>query len=315
MDKISLIIPCYNEQETIPFLKNELNSIMDSFENVLFEVILVDNCSEDGTLSLMKELHEEDGRYQYISFSRNFGKDSSMYAGLKASTGDYITVMDADLQDPPELLKEMYTVLKTGEYDCAAAYRKNRKGEPWLRSVLADEFYKFMGRISDAEMVNGARDFRLMTRQMVDAVLQLEESQRFTKGIFSWVGFKTRWIPFENRERVAGKTKLPMKSAFSYALRGIVAFSTIPLVITSVLGIIICVAALVFTAYVLVEQLVLKNAVPGYASLMCIMLFGFGINFLVLGIIGQYLAQMYLEIKHRPKYIVRESSMEKKKDA
>ena len=311
MDKISLIIACYNEQAAIPFLQRELQRVMSLFENVEFEIILVDNCSEDETLSMMKELHKQDERYQYISFSRNFGKDSSMYAGLKASTGDYVTVMDADLQDPPELLKEMYKTLKTGEYDCAAAYRKNRDGEPWLRSVLADEFYKFMGKISDADMVNGARDFRLMTRQMVDAVLQLEESQRFTKGIFSWVGFRTKWIPFENRERIAGETKLPMKSAFSYALRGIVAFSTVPLVITSILGILICIAAFIFTVYVLIEQLIFKNAVPGYPSLMCIMLFGFGITFLVLGIIGQYLAQMYLEIKHRPKYIIRESSVEK----
>ncbi len=308
MDKISLVIPCYNEQEAIPHLKKELDRITASFEDVCFEIILIDNCSEDETLSLMKQLHEEDERYQYISFSRNFGKDSSMYAGLKASTGDYVTVLDADLQDPPELLIEMYTALKSGDYDCAAAYRKNRKGEPWLRSVLADGFYRFMAKISDADMVNGARDFRLMTRQMVDAVLELEESQRFTKGIFSWVGFRTKWIPFENRERIAGKTKLPMKSAFAYALRGIVAFSTVPLVITSIIGIVICFAAFVFTVYVLVEQLVMKNAVPGYPSIMCILLFGFGITFLVLGIIGQYLAQMYLEIKHRPIYIVRESS-------
>lgn len=282
---------------------------MTDFTGVKFEVILVDNCSEDGTLSIMKQIHEEDERYQYISFSRNFGKDSSMYAGLKASTGDYVTVMDADLQDPPELLKEMYEALKSGEYDCAAAYRQNRKGEPWLRSMLADAFYRFMGKISDAEMVNGARDFRLMTRQMVEAVLQLEESQRFTKGIFSWVGFSTKWIPFENRERVAGRTKLPMKSAFSYALRGIVAFSTVPLVITSILGLILCTVAFIYTVYVIAYQMVWHDAVPGYPSLVSIILFGFGINFLVLGIIGQYLAQMYLEIKHRPKYIIRESSM------
>ncbi len=311
MDKISLIIPCYNEQETIPYLKKELNSVMESFSSVRFEVILVDNCSEDETLTLMKKLHSEDARFQYISFSKNFGKDSSMYAGMKASTGDYVAIMDADLQDPPELLMEMYKSLQTGEYDCAAAYRENRKGEPWLRSVLAGGFYRFMGKISDADMVNGARDFRLMTRQMADAVLRLEESQRFTKGIFSWVGFRTKWISYENRERVAGKTKLPMKSAFSYALRGIVAFSTIPLVITSVLGIVICVVAFIFTAYVMFQQLIMKNAVPGYPSLMCILLFGFGITFLVLGIIGQYLAQMYLEIKQRPKYIIRESSMER----
>ena len=309
MDKISLIIPCYNEEDTIPFMKKELDRVMGLFKDVSFEVILVDNCSEDKTLSMMKEIHEKDERFQYISFSRNFGKDSSMFAGLKASTGDYVTVMDADLQDPPELLLEMYEALKTGEFDCAAAYRMNRKGEPWLRSVLADRFYKFMSRISDADMVNGARDFRLMTRQMVDAVLQLEESQRFTKGIFSWVGFRTKWIPFENRERVAGKTKLPMKSAFSYAIRGIVAFSTVPLVFTSVMGIIFCLAAFIYAIYVVVKQTVLRDAVPGYPSLMCIMLLGFGLMLLALGIIGQYLAQMYLEIKQRPKFIIRETSV------
>lgn len=311
MDKISLVIPCYNEQGTLPFLKTELMELISGFNNVAFEIILIDNCSEDDTLLFMKELNREDERFQYISFSRNFGKDSSMYAGLKASTGDYVAVMDADLQDPPELLKEMYGFLKSGSYDCVAAYRKNRKGEPRIRSFLADVFYRFMAKISDVDMINGARDFRLMTRKMVDAVLELEESQRFTKGIFSWVGFRTKWIAFENRERVAGKTKLPMASAFSYAVQGIVAFSTIPLVITSVLGILTCIAAFAFTVYVLIMQLILKNAVPGYSSLMCILLFGFGITFLVLGIIGQYLAQMYLEIKHRPKYIVRESSMGK----
>lgn len=313
MDKLSLIIPCYNEQESIPLLKKELEKVMSTFHGVEFEIILVDNCSEDSTLSMMKRLHEEDNKYQYISFSRNFGKDSSMYAGLKASSGDYVAIMDADLQDPPDLLHEMYEILKTGKYDCVAAYRKNRAGEPWLRSILADIFYRFMKKISDTEVVSGARDFRLMTRQMVNAVLQLEESQRFTKGIFSWVGFKTKWLPFDNRERIAGQTKLPMASAFSYAIRGIVAFSTIPLLITSIFGMIICIIASIFTINVIIQQLILKNAVPGYPSLMCVILFGFGITFLVLGIIGQYLAQMYLEIKHRPKYIIKESSFHDEK--
>ncbi|MBQ8945668.1 MAG: glycosyltransferase family 2 protein [Lachnospiraceae bacterium] len=310
MDKISIVIPCYNEQDTIPYLKEELYKLMESMPQVAFEIVLVDNCSKDGTLNLMKQLHDGDPRFEYISFSRNFGKDSSMYAGLKASTGDYVTVMDADLQDPPELLAEMYETLKTGEYDCAAAFRKDRKGEPWLRSVLAGAFYRMMSRISDSDMVNGARDFRLMTRHMVDAVLELEESERFTKGIFSWVGFRIKWIPFENRERVAGKTKLPMKNAFSYAIKGIVAFSTAPLVAISVLGFIFCIIALVYTIVIVVKQLVLHEAVAGYPSIMCILLFGFGMIFLVLGIIGQYLAQMYLEIKRRPKYIVRETSVD-----
>lgn len=312
MDKISIIIPCYNEEDAIPLLKSELDRIMGTFNisEVEFEVILVDNCSEDSTLNLMKQIHEEDSRFQYISFSRNFGKDSSMYAGMKASSGNYITVMDADLQDPPELLKDMYEALKSGEYDCVAAYRSDRKGEPRVRSMLANQFYKFMGRISDIEMVNGARDFRLMTRQMVDAVMELEETQRFTKGIFSWVGFRTKWIAFENRERVAGKTKLPMRRAFSYAIRGIVAFSTAPLAFSSIVGIVIFVIAFLFAVYVFIQQLILKNAVPGYSSLMCVVLFGLGINFFSLGIIGQYLAQMYLEIKNRPQYIVKETSIQ-----
>ena len=310
-DKISLIIPCYNEEDTLPFMEKELEKVMASFENVDFEVILIDNCSEDGTLSLMKKLHEKNPVYQYISFSRNFGKDSSMYAGLKASTGDYVAILDADLQDPPELLKEMYATVKTGEYDCVAARRGDRQGEPWLRSVLAKGFYRLMAMISSYEIVDGARDFRLMSRQMVNAVISLEESERFSKGIFSWVGFKTKWISFENRERVAGDTKLPMKSAFSYAFRGIVAFSTIPLVAVSWIGFFTFFAAIIYTIFVIIHQLVMHEATPGYPSMMCVILFGFGITFMILGIIGQYLAQMYLEIKNRPRYIIKESSISK----
>ena len=310
-DKISLIIPCYNEEDTLPFMEKELEKVMASFENVDFEVILIDNCSEDGTLSLMKKLREKNLVYQYISFSRNFGKDSSMYAGLKASTGDYVAILDADLQDPPELLKKMYATVKTGEYDCVAARRGDRQGEPWLRSVLAKGFYRLMAMISSYEIVDGARDFRLMSRQMVNAVISLEESERFSKGIFSWVGFKTKWISFENRERVAGDTKLPMKSAFSYAFRGIVAFSTIPLVAVSWIGFFTFFAAIIYTIFVIIHQLVMHEATPGYPSMMCVILFGFGITFMILGIIGQYLAQMYLEIKNRPRYIIKESSISK----
>lgn len=309
MDKISLVIPCYNEEESIPFLEKELERVMAMMSEVSFEVILVDNCSEDNTLKLMKELHERNSIYQYISFSRNFGKDSSMYAGLKAATGDYVAILDADLQDPPELLIEMYETVKTGEYDCVAARRANREGEPWLRSVLAQAFYKMMSKISAYEIVDGARDFRLMSRQMVDSVVALEESERFTKGIFSWVGFRTKWISFDNRERVAGDTKLPMKSAFSYAIRGIVAFSTFPLVLASGMGMVTFFAAIIYTIYVIIKQLVTGAAVSGYPSLMCVMLFGFGVTFMILGVIGQYLAQMYLEIKNRPKYIIKDSSI------
>ncbi len=309
MDRISIIIPCYNEQESIPFLKNELYKVINSISDVEFEIIMVDNCSTDNTLNLMKELKQSDSRFHYISFSKNFGKDSSMYAGLKASTGDYVTLIDADLQDPPELIIDMYNILKSEDYDCVAAFRENRDGEPFLRSIFAKWFYNLMNKISDSNMVNGARDFRLMKRKMVDAVISLEESERFTKGIFSWVGFKTKWLPFKNKERVAGKTKLPMYNAFTYAIRGIVSFSTAPLFIASIIGFIFCLGAFVFFIITVMKQLVFKEAVPGYASMMSVILFCFGLTFMLLGIIGQYLAQMYLEIKHRPKYIVKESDI------
>lgn len=309
MDKISLIIPCYNEEASLPFMERALEKVMSSVSCAQFEIILVDNCSNDRTLSLMKALHERNSVYQYISFSRNFGKDSSMYAGLKASTGDYVAIMDADLQDPPELLQEMYEIVKSGAYDCVAARRADREGEPWLRSVLARAFYRMINMISDYEIVDGARDFRLMSRQMVNGVLALEESERFSKGIFSWVGFRTKWLSFTNRERIAGDTKLPMRSAFSYAIRGIVAFSTFPLVFASWIGIFTCFVASIYTVYVVINQLFMKEAISGYSSMMCVILFGFGMMFMLLGVTGQYLAQMYLEIKKRPKFIIRESSM------
>ena len=309
MDRISIIIPCYNEQESIPFLKNELYKVINSISDVEFEIIMVDNCSTDNTLNLMKELKQSDSRFHYISFSKNFGKDSSMYAGLKASTGDYATLIDADLQDPPELIIDMYNILKSEDYDCVAAFRETRDGEPFLRSILAKWFYNLMNKISDSNMVNGARDFRLMKRKMVDAVISLEESERFTKGIFSWVGFKTKWLPFKNKERVAGKTKLPMYNAFTYAIRGIVSFSTAPLFIASIIGFVFCFGSFVFFIITVMKQLIFKEAVAGYASMMSVILFCFGLTFMLLGIIGQYLAQMYLEIKHRPKYILKDSDI------
>lgn len=309
MDKISIIIPCYNEEEAIPYLKTEIFKVINSKSDVEFEIIMVDNCSTDNTLNMMKELKATDNRFHYISFSKNFGKDSSMYAGLKASTGDYVTIMDADLQDPPELILQMYDILKKEDYDCVAAFRENRDGEPFFRSVFANWFYKLMNKISDSNMVNGARDFRLMKRKMVDAVLSLEESERFTKGIFSWVGFKTKWLSYSNKERVAGGTKQPMSTAFSYAIRGIISFSTAPLLIASIIGFVFCVASFAYFVVIIVKQLLLKEAVPGYASMMSVILFCFGLTFMLLGIIGQYLAQMYLEIKHRPKYIIKESDI------
>ena len=307
MDLISLVIPCYNEEEAIPLLYPELVKISEQMNYVNFEFIMVDNCSEDRTLELMKELHQKDPRVRYISFSRNFGKEASMYAGLKASKGDYATVMDADLQDPPSLLPEMYRAVSEEGYDCAATYRKNRKGEPWLRSVMANGFYAMMRKISSSDMKSGARDFRLMRRSMVDAVLSLEESERFSKGIFGWVGFKTKWIAFENVERSAGKTKLPFWSAFTYALRGIISFSTVPLAMSSVMGILCCIAAAIYALYVIIKQLITSEAVAGYPSMVCLILFIGGVQLLMIGVLGQYMAQIYLEIKKRPKYIIRES--------
>lgn len=304
---ISLVIPCYNEEEAIPLLYPELVKISEEMNYVDFEFIMVDNCSEDNTLQLMKELHEKDGRVHYISFSRNFGKEASMYAGLKKAKGNYAAIMDADLQDPPSLLPQMYQAVSKEGYDCAATYRKNRKGEPFLRSKMADMFYRMMGRISTAEMKSGARDFRLMKRQMVEAVLSLEENERFSKGIFGWVGFKTKWIPFENVERSAGKTKLPFWSAFTYALRGIVSFSTVPLAASSMMGILCCIAAAVYAIYVIIKQVITAEAVAGYPSLVCLLLFIGGVQLLMIGILGQYMAQIYLEIKNRPKYIIKET--------
>ena len=309
MDKISLIIPCYNEELAFPYMVEEINKLINKMNYVDFEILLIDNCSEDRTLDLMKEIKNKDDRFKYISFSRNFGKDASMYAGLKHSTGDYVAIMDCDLQDPPELLIDMYNILKNEKYDSVLAVRKNRDGEPFFRSLFAKVFYKMMQKISMTNVENGARDFRLMTRQMVEGVLQLEETQRFTKGIFSFVGFKTKNLYFDNKERIAGKTKLPMSSAFKYAFMGIVSFSTIPLLITSILGAIFFIVAILYTIWVIINQLFITHATPGYSSLMCVMLFGFGTVLLMLGIIGQYLAQMYLEIKHRPKYIIKETSI------
>lgn len=312
MEKVSIIVPCYNEEKALPLFVKELNRVINEMKNLYkvdFEVLLVNNCSEDNTLSLMKEISANDTQYKYISFSRNFGKDSSMYAGLKHATGNYVAILDADLQDPPELLIEMYEALTKEGYDSAEAIRADRKGEPKLRSLLADMFYGMMSKISMTNIDKGARDFRLMKKKMKDAILSLEESERFTKGIFSWVGFKTKKVYFENKQRVAGETKLPTSSAFKYAFRGIVSFSTAPLLLTSIMGMIFFISAIIYTLCVIINQLFITRATPGYASLMCIMLFGFGLVLLMLGIIGQYIAQSYLEIKHRPKYIIDETNV------
>lgn len=306
MKKISLVVPCYNEQEVIKLFYAEIQKIKNDFENVKFEIIFVNDGSKDKTLELMRELSKNDD-VRYISFSRNFGKEAAMYAGLEASTGDYVAIMDADLQDPPALLKEMYEILESGEYDSVATRRVTRKGEPVIRSFFARLYYKIINKISKTEIVDGARDFRLMTRQMVNAVLEVKEYNRFSKGIFSWVGFKTKWLEYENVERAAGETKWSFWKLFLYSLDSIVAFSTVPLSIASVMGILFCFVSFIIIVFIIVKTLIYGDPTSGWPSMVCIMFFIGGVQLLCIGVIGQYLSKTYLEVKKRPIYIIQET--------
>ena len=308
MDKISIIIPCYNEEQALPYLYAELQKVTADMPRQEFEFIFINAGSRDKTLSLIKELRQKDDRVRFVSFSRNFGKEAAIYAGLKASKGEFVSLIDADLQDPPSLIKEMYTILTTEEeYDCVATRRIDRKGEPPIRSFFAKQFYKLMNKISDTEVVDGARDFRFMRRQMVDAILSVSEYNRFSKGIFGWVGFNTKWISFENVERVAGETKWSFFGLFFYSLEGIIAFSTRPLYIASLFGILFCIVAFIMICVIIAKTLIWGDPVAGYPSQMTVIFFIGGIQLFCLGILGQYLAKTYLETKRRPIYIVRES--------
>lgn len=307
MEKISAIVPCYNEEQALPYLYEELVKVANQMSNIEFEFILVNDGSKDKTLEVMRNLRKKDLRIRYVSFSRNFGKEAAIYAGLEASTGDYVAMLDADLQDPPYLLKEMYDSIKGEGYDCVATRREDRKGEPVIRSFFAKQFYKLINNISDTEIVDGARDFRLMTRQMVDAILKLGEYNRFSKGIFGWVGFNTKWISFENVERVAGQTKWSFWGLFFYSLEGIIAFSTRPLAIASVAGVLFFLISLVWIIMIIAKTLIWGDPVAGYPSLICGIFFIGGIQLLCLGILGQYLAKTYLETKKRPIYIAKET--------
>ncbi len=311
MKKISLVVPCYNEEEVIKIFYAEIQKIKKDFKNVTFEIIFVNDGSKDKTLELMRELSKNDD-VRYVSFSRNFGKEAAMYAGLEASTGDYIAIMDADLQDPPALLKEMYEILESGEYDSVATRRVTRKGEPVIRSFFARLYYKLINKISKTEIVDGARDFRLMTRQMVNSVLSLKEYNRFSKGIFSWVGYRTKWLEYENVERAAGETKWSFWKLFLYSLESIVAFSTVPLSIASVMGILFCFVAFIIIIFVIVRTLMYGDPTSGWPSMVCIMFFIGGVQLLCLGIMGQYLSKTYLEVKKRPIYIVQETEKDRK---
>lgn len=304
MEKISLIIPCYNEQEVLGILYEELKKVTSQMSEYDFELLFVDDGSKDKTLSILKSFAEEDDRVIYLSFSKNFGKEAAMYAGFCNATGDYVAVMDADMQDPPSLLPEMMSYLEDGEYDSVATRRVTRAGEPKIRSFFARQFYKIINKISDSDIVDGARDFRLMKRDMVDAIVAMGERNRFSKGIFGWIGFKTKWLPFENVERAAGETKWNFWSLFKYSLDGIFNFSQVPLQFASFLGIFFTFISFVAIVFIMVRKWIWGDPVEGWPSLVCIITFIGGIQLFCMGIMGQYLAKTYLEVKKRPHFII-----------
>ena len=305
---LTVIVPCYNEEESLPYFYKEIDKISKKMKTLEFEFLFINDGSRDKTLEVLKEYHKKDKRVRYISFSRNFGKESAMYAGLENSRGDYITLMDADLQDPPSLLEEMYRLIVEEGYDCVGTRRVTRKGEPPIRSFFARMFYKLINRLSKVEMVDGARDYRLMTRKMVNSILELKEYNRFSKGLFSFVGFKTKWLEYENIERVAGETKWNFWKLFVYAIDGFTDFSTVPLVISAWLGFLFCIISFILILVTIVKTLVYGDPVSGWPSLVCIIFMVSGIQLFCMGIIGQYLSKTYLETKKRPIYIIGEDS-------
>ena len=314
MKKIAIVVPCYNEQEAIPYFYEEVNKVSNTMrDKTEFEFLFVNDGSKDDTLKVLRELSKKDERVKYISFSRNFGKEAAMYAGLKEATGDCVAIMDADLQDPPALLPEMFDTLEEGEYDCVATRRVTRKGESKIRSFFARLFYKIMNLISNTEVVDGARDFRLMSRQMVNAILEIGEYNRFSKGIFGFVGFNTKWLEYENIERVAGKTKWSFWKLLLYALDGFTAFSTKPLNISTFVGILFCLISLIMIIFIICKTLIFGDPVGGWPSLACIVLFVGGVQLFCTGIMGEYLSKTYLEVKNRPIYIVKETNVNNEK--
>lgn len=310
MKLCSVVVPCYNEEESAPLFLEEMKKQMAKIPDLDFEFIFVDDGSSDRTLEVLKQMEAENPEYviRWISFSRNFGKESALYAGLQHAKGDYVVTMDVDMQDPPFLLPEMYAVVADGAYDCAATRRVDRKGEPPIRSFFARMFYRLINKMSNADIVDGARDYRFMSRQMADAILSLEEYNRFSKGIFGWVGFQTKWIEFENQERVAGETKWSFWKLFKYSIEGIVAFTTAPLAIASVTGVILCLLSLVMVLVIFLRAIIFGDPVAGWPSMVCIIMFLGGVQLLCMGIMGLYLSKTYLETKKRPIYIVKENN-------
>lgn len=304
----SCIVPCFNEEEVIPLYYEEMQKVRKQEEGKIdFEIIFIDDGSKDKTLEVIKKLSEQDECIHYVSFSRNFGKEAAMYAGFEHANGEYVVTMDVDLQDPPHLIPEMIRSIEEEGYDSVATRRVTRKGEPPIRSFFARRFYGLINKISDADIVDGARDFRMMKRDMVNAILSMPEYNRFTKGIFGWVGFKTKWIEFENVERAAGETKWSFWKLFRYALEGIIAFSTVPLTIVSLIGVIVCIIAFLFLLFVVIRAAIFGDPVAGWPSLICVIGFLSGIQLLGIGVVGMYLSKTYLETKKRPIYIKKES--------
>ena len=304
-ETISLVVPCYNEEATIEIFYHEVLKYEKQMPAQL-EFCFVDDGSEDRTIAILRKLAAQDARVHYVSFSRNFGKEAGLYAGLKLATGDYVATMDVDLQDPPYLLPEMYRIVKEEGYDCVATKRSTRKGEPVVRSFFARMFYRIINRMSDTEIVDGARDYRFMSRQMVNAIIEDGEYNRFSKGIFSWVGFNTKWLSYENIERSAGQTKWSFWGLFKYSIEGILAYSTVPLYISSFIGVALFILSIIAFIFIIIKKLVWGDPVQGWASMVCILLFLGGIILLCLGIIGLYVSKIYLETKKRQIYIVKE---------
>ncbi|MCI7701545.1 MAG: glycosyltransferase family 2 protein [Tenericutes bacterium] len=307
-EKISIIVPCYNEEESLPIFYKEIDKISKEMKSVDFEFLFINDGSKDKTLEILRKLAKKDKRVRYVSFSRNFGKEAGMWAGLENATGDYVAIMDADMQDPPSKVKEMYDILSTDkEYDCVGLYTIDHKDYSFVRKVCTNIWYKLIGKISNNRQVPGVRDFRLMRRQMVDAVLEMKEYNRYTKGILSFVGFNTKWLEFKTGERVAGTSKFNFWKLFKYALEGIISFSTTPLILSAIVGIILCLIAFIAVIVIIVKTLAFGDPVSGWPSLACIVIFTSGLQLFFLGVIGMYLSKTYLEVKKRPIYIVKET--------
>lgn len=309
LKKISLIIPCYNEQEALPCFYKKVVKILSSL-HYEYELLFIDDGSKDNTLKIIKEFSLKNDHIKFFSFSRNFGKESAMYAGFCNANGDYVAVMDADMQDPPSLLPQMLDILHSQKYDSVATRRVNRHGEPPIRSWFAHNFYKIINKISDADIVDGARDFRLMKREMVDAIVAMSETNRFSKGIFGWIGFKTYWLPYKNVDRIAGKTKWNFWKLFKYAIDGIINFSEVPLSIASWFGILMTVFSFLILIFIITRRIYFGDPVAGWASIICTIVFIGGIELFCIGVMGQYIAKSYSESKHRPHYIISETNKE-----